>query len=298
MARFVYDTLLLIFGTSLLTEVTDFMKEIMNALNSIFENGVVNTAIYLFIVIAASILTVNVFMELLSRISQEMLTFEHLMLILIKYFIGMIILIYLPDIVQKLFEFAYALYSYASNSFDVTSTGVSISLFGKENWMDSYEVVKSDLEGTGLGKVKAVSDNIGLIFQLIIPFLVCKVSLFATLFLAASNSVTLTARAIFSPIGIVQCFDELKRSEGVRYLKKFLADGLVFAVTLGVLYGASLIHAAMFSGLMEELGNIGSIEEINKALSAMTIVKITVIQLAAVGGILKANAIANDMVGA
>ena len=54
----------------------------------------------------------------------------------------------------------------------------------------------------------------------------------------------------------------------------------------------------MFSGLMEELGNIGSIEEINKALSAMTIVKITVIQLAAVGGILKANAIANDMVGA
>lgn len=170
MARFVYDTLLLIFGTSLLTEVTDFMKEIMNALNSIFENGVVNTAIYLFIVIAASILTVNVFMELLSRISQEMLTFEHLMLILIKYFIGMIILIYLPDIVQKLFEFAYALYSYASNSFDVTSTGVSISLFGKENWMDSYEVVKSDLEGTGLGKVKAVSDNIGLIFQLIIPF--------------------------------------------------------------------------------------------------------------------------------
>ena len=122
--------------------------------------------------------------------------------------------------------------------------------------------------------------------------------MFATLFLAASNSVTLAARAIFSPIGVVQCFDELKRSAGVRYLKKFLADGLVFAVTLGVLYGASLLQAAMFSGLMGELGNIGSVDDINKALSAMTIVKITVIQLAAVGGILKANAIANDMVGA
>ena len=137
MARFVYDTLLLIFGTSLLTEVTNFMKEIMDALHSIFENGVVNTAIYLFRVIAASILTVNVFMELLSKVSQDMLTLEHLVLILIKYFLGMVILIYLPDIVQKLFEFSYALYSYASNSFDVTSTGITVSLFGKENWMDS-----------------------------------------------------------------------------------------------------------------------------------------------------------------
>lgn len=121
----------------------------------------------------------------------------------------------------------------------------------------------------------------------------------AAFLMAAGNAVIVVVRTIFAPVGIVQMFDEGQRSAGVRYLKKFFAEALTFAVILGILFAASKLQSALMVNILSGKPFEGklTVDNMDSVLGIKHCVPIIVIQLAATGGIFKANQIANDIVG-
>ena len=96
------------------------------------------------------------------------------------------------------------------------------------------------------------------------------------------------ARTAFSPLGVVQLFDESQRSAGIRYLKKLAVEALTFAVIVGILYAASLMQVNMMEYAMGDvIDGVVSVAAIPDIFKIENLAAILIIQLAAVGGMFK-----------
>ena len=302
MAEFVYTVFNAVFGTSLFQDVSEFLSSLLTALNTLFaDKGAIKEGIGILSVIAASLMTIYLFMDVMSKMQMEMLTLEKLCMIFIKYLIGMLLLIYITDIISTLFGLASGIYEYVGEAYEVKIESQSFSMFGIDDWMnpDKKKDVIDALKGKFKGNpVKALANNISMIFHLILPFLISKLAKYAALFFAGSNAIKLVARALFAPIGVVQCFEEGQRSAGIKYLKLFTAEALSFAIIFACLYASNLIQTSMLNPVIDSIGNIESLEQINKLLGGTEIITITVLQLAVVGGMAASGQLAKEVVGA
>ena len=302
MGKFVYNALTAIFGSSLTEDIVSFMSLVISGMSSFFKDGgQATTVLAIFTGVAGSLMTIYLFMDIMDKASKDMVTLERLILIFVKYLFGMIILVYLPEIINYLFKLAKGIYDVVGNEnvLNLSVSGAKIKYFGSDKWPD-YSTVSDIFEKKSVfGKgVKSITNNLGLLFTLMLTYLLSFGARFAAFFIAISNAVTLITRTIFAPLGVVQCFDEGQRSAGIRYLKKFAAEALTFAVIVGILFAAGQLQNAVLAGILKPYGGELTTDNVQEILGSFKMMgSIIVIQLASLGGMMKAGQLANDIVG-
>ena len=107
-------------------------------------------------------------------------------------------------------------------------------------------------------------------------------------------------RVIFAPIGIVQLFDEGQRSAGIRYLKKFLAEALTFAVIVGVLFASAKLQNSIVLSISGDTMRNGILsgDNLKDVLDGpKLLIWINAINLASAGAIMRSGQLANDIIG-
>lgn len=303
MGEFLYDAMELLFNGRIITDVTDFLSNVMGAMNDIFTNNV-GGMINIFIAIAGSLMTLFLFVDVMDKATKDMITLERLILIFVKYFIGMLILIYLKEIVSTLFNLATGIYDVAKDGL-TSSSAFNLEYFPDDGNSDpskwpAFETVASAFDDAGYGD--GITDYIKNFKMLIFCFLITAGTFLARIaayFIAVGNAVMLIARTAFCPLGVVQLFDEGQRSSGIRYLKKLMAEALTFAVLVGILYASSLLQSELMQYVLGDvLNGAVSVAAIPDIFEIGHLAGMIIIQLAAVGGMFKAGQLANEIVGA
>lgn len=311
-AKFVYTALTMVFGGGTISDVTEGMNTVLNALSEALSQNSVHAILNIFLGVAASLMTVFLFMDIVSNVQKDMITLERLILIFIKYFTAMVVLIYLEDIVIYLFKFGTGVYNVLSNAsqsggaLNTTSTG-ALKFFPSERkdgldptiW-PKYSAIKDVFTGTWKNSSKVLMQNISIFFTLIIPYLVSWTARLAIFFTIVSNAVMIIVRVIFAPIGIVQLFDEGQRSAGIRYLKKFLAEALTFAVIVGVLFASAKLQNSIVLSISGDTMRNGilsgdNLKDVVDGTKLM--IWLTAINLASAGAIIRSGQLANDIIG-
>lgn len=304
MDTFVYNTLLMIFGGGMIVDISDFLGQVITALQTLFANNV-STLVTTFSVIAGSLMIIFLYIDLTSNATKELLTLERLVLTFIKFFVAMVILIYLPEILDTLFNLAKGIYDMACDKFTYDNIDYGIRFFpndGNSNpsQFPDFETIKDALKDAGYSnKVTAVIKHISEFIPLLLVNLVFFVAKAAAYLITVSNAIMVIVRAVLAPLGIVQLFDDGQRSNGIRYLKKFVGEALTFAAIVGILYAASLLQGQLIASVVaDSLGGELSVDNIADVLNLSTLVPIVIIQLSAAGAIMKATQLSNDIVGA
>lgn len=300
MAELFFNAAGLLYGGTSITEIQGFISQILDALTTVFTDASIKQIIDIFLGIGVSLLTVFLYVDILDKATKDMITLERLILIFVKYFLAIMILINLPDLIVTLFNLAKGLYDMLSGSASFES--LKIQYYPDQNTSNPYvypewseDLQKAFKEAGIKNGISALWKNFLALITTILVILVMWVGKIAGYFVVAGNALSLIARVLFAPLGVVQCFDEGLRSSGIRYLKKIVADALTFAVILGIMYAMSRIQVAI-------LGGTGKIERItpDNVLSLLSIkycIGAIVLQLSAVGAMMKASQIANDVVG-
>lgn len=299
MAELFFNAAGLLYGGTSITEIQGFISQILDALTTVFTDASIKQIIDIFLGIGVSLLTVFLYIDILDKATKDMITLEKLIMIFIKYFLAIMILINLPDLIVTLFNLAKGLYDMLGEKASFNSLNIEYYPGHNPNtavypeW--SEELQKAFKEAGIKNGISALWKNFLALITTILVILVMWVGKIAGYFVVAGNALSLIARVLFAPLGVVQCFDEGLRSSGIRYLKKIVADALTFAVILGIMYAMSRIQVAI-------LGGTGKIERItpDNVLSLLSIkycIGAIVLQLSAVGAMMKASQIANDVVG-
>lgn len=299
MAELFFNAAGLLYGGTSITEIQGFISQILDALTTVFTDASIKQIIDIFLGIGVSLLTVFLYVDILDKATKDMITLEKLIMIFIKYFLAIMILINLPDLIVTLFNLAKGLYDMLGEKASFNSLNIEYYPGHNPNtavypeW--SEDLQKAFKEAGIKNGISALWKNFLALITTILVILVMWVGKIAGYFVVAGNALSLIARVLFAPLGVVQCFDEGLRSSGIRYLKKIVADALTFAVILGIMYAMSRIQVAI-------LGGTGKIERItpDNVLSLLSIkycIGAIVLQLSAVGAMMKASQIANDVVG-
>ena len=148
MGKFVYNALTAIFGSSLTEDIVSFMSLVISGMSSFFKDGgQATTVLAIFTGVAGSLMTIYLFMDIMDKASKDMVTLERLILIFVKYLFGMVILIYLPEIVNYLFKLAKGIYDVVGNKnvLNLSVSGAKIKYFGSDKWPD-YSMVSDIFE--------------------------------------------------------------------------------------------------------------------------------------------------------
>ena len=78
MAKMIYDTLKLLMSGSVTNDVANFIKSVINALQTLMSDDQVAVLLGVFTGIAGSLMTIYLFMDLLDKASKDMVTLEKL----------------------------------------------------------------------------------------------------------------------------------------------------------------------------------------------------------------------------
>lgn len=312
MGKLAFETLKSIFGGTFIDKATELMTSLLEILKTVFSSQSVTNMLTIFISVSITILTLYLFIEVANRATTEQLTFERLILILVKFFAAFIILANIKELIMVLFDISVAVYDMVQNAVskslgDGNNYG-GLQFFPEQNatpdiFPESFsDELKDAFEEAKYGDgIMSYINNMSPFFTCMLFKLFTMVTNIGCFLVVIGNAISLIVRTIFAPIGMVQLMEDGSKSAGIRYLKKFLADGLTLAAILGVLYAVSrlqggLISASIPSGWNNKL--IASQDVLDALLSLGGVgIMVLALQLAGIGAMFKASQIANDIVG-
>lgn len=313
MGEQLYDTLESLFAGSLITDIAGFIQDTLDATESFFDSSQITVMLNLLIVIGGTLVTLFFFMDLMDKSTKEMLTAERFLLSLIRYVLVMLVLIYLQDIIVGMFRVTSALYDLLADSVSL-GDGSGRSPFAgvleffpddgnpnPDTW-PAYSDVEAAFEAAGYkSKITSYISNLGLWVLCIAINLIMWLAKVVAFLIALTTAISLIARAIGSPLGVVQMFEDGTRSAGFAYFKKFLADGLTFFAIMALLYASSLIQSNLIAIQAADVLNgalsVEAIDELFSFSNGGMIVSIFAVQLSTIGAMFKANGLAKDIVG-
>lgn len=192
--------------------------------------------------------------------------------------------------------------SVATNGVTSTTTTYKDNGVAYESNGSGGNTLKDHLEnkeviGTGL---RGVLNGLPIMVSLLLPYIIGNIAVFASYFIAISNAIMLIVYGVYMPIAVAQCFDGGQRSTGIKYIKKFIATGLSFAIIVVCLWGGSFFQGAMTTLMTKGGGGTLDINDVTiKSLGAnfKLIAVLCAIQFATIGAMFKGTQIANDVIG-
>lgn len=302
----------MMFQSSLIDDVSGFMTGVYNAVSTILSNDVMITIVNSFAGIAVSLMTLYFFWDLTGQASKDLLTLEKLVIAFIKLMLACTILLVLPDIISGLVNIGKAMYEW------VASADFKNSIFTDENMTYKYKLAKdtvidkfptlAEVKDAKLWQFKLpeILNFFGIFFISLIVNLVNFITKVTIYFVAISNAVMIIARAVFSPIAVVQLFEDGSKSQGMKYLKCFAADCLQMAAIVIILYASSKLTGALTSELYSGAGSLVSVKgnvttvDLTAFQNSLTFGKLHIFvlpQLAATGAVMGASKLVHDVIG-
>lgn len=319
MDQFIYTELSMICGKGITREVVAWMYSMFSYIENAFnDDGIVMTFMNSFKAIACALLILYFVIDLVNQISRDMFSFDRLILAFIKLIAAFALFLQLTTILRALVSIAKNLFVWvgATELEATTSNGKTFTYFGygegnnkagefpTYKWCDKHDKLS---EYTGVG---GFFSGLGIAGALLVPFIIGFVAKFVCYFVTTSMAVALIARAIFSPLAIVQVFEGGTASAGMRYLKALAADAIAFAVMIGVFKVAAWIGSQVTADAISSSwkkanlsGNYGLVatednSNIGELLDFQTIIKLCLPDLVAIGGMATiAKSLAKEIVG-
>ena len=149
--------------------------------------------------------------------------------------------------------------------------------------------------GTGVITALAKGElNMGAFIIVIIYWLVEKATTLIALAIAISNALSLIIRTIFAPLAVAQVFEDGSRSSGIRYIKKYIATGFMFAIIAAVLYAVAILTDATTQTIIGT--DCITIENTEKVIENSFL--FLVYRITAIIGMIGGAKMANEVVGA
>lgn len=292
-AKQIFDALVVLFGNGLLNDIADFLSTINSATTDALNNGVISDAIGIFKGLAASLVILFFLVELLNEAQKDFVTFERLTVMLMRLLAVTIIVMNLELVVNGLEELSVTIFDAVKDLAGNSSN--SFEIFG-ENAATGYRYseVEDDLKDA-LGDA-GIKQALMVILQLLIPWLICRLCYVVAYVIAVGRSIELIVRAIFSPIGVANLFEDGTRSSGIRYLKKFASCALQLGAIAVILYASSALCNTLIDTLSDGYMTITK-DNILDVLASSALWSMSAIQLAVIGITLKAQGICNDILG-
>lgn len=312
MAKFVYDTLVILLGGGLTEEMADWMAGLFATVLRLINGRLMSTAMNIFAAIACSMLILYFFMDLVDQAKRDMFSLEKLIVSFIKFLAAFVVLLCLKDLVTYVVQIGNFLYLTLSSEGSgtlhdaiVSGSSARIRLFDEIPLGDSGRTSFYEMPDWTTATEEAFGDeyNVLSIIKNIQIYVICAIAgvigfiaKIAGYFICTSNAVLVIARVVFSPIAVVQLFEDGSRSAGMRYLKGLAADCITMAVIIIILYAAS----AITSGLVVDLTSISEINfsNLNNVITFGNLAIILVPELVAIGAMASGGKIAHDIMGA
>lgn len=290
----IYEMAQQVFGPGLAESLGEWMDTVLNAMKNALALAWVQDVIDVFCIVGCSFMIVYFFADLMNQASKDMFSFEKMIIAFIRILVAFAILVYLPDILNFLPDWAINFKEVIFMTGDSMNGSMDLSsVWTSANGVDKYS--------SYFNHFTKLLDIIGAFGGLLVPWLI---SFFAELmgkFIITSTAVMLIVRALFSPLAVVQVFDEGTRSSGIRYLKGLLAEGLSFACIIGIILIANSmtgeILATEFASLDISKLNLNP-EKLNDALQIKNFIVIIIPKLVVAGGMASGSKIAHDVMGA
>lgn len=304
MDEFIYNALASVFGGGLTGAVSKWMTELFTALQNIMKNGMMDTAMNLFAVIACSLLILYFYQDLAAQASRDMITLEKLVSAFVKMILAFALLICLKDIIIMLVDMGEALFIWmkddsVKNVFSATATGELKFKFGSgaaTDYFPAYDDVKSEFEDQ-YGGITKTAKNIGLALNLLIPSILTWIIKLVGYFVCTSNAVMLLIKSVFSPVAVVQCFEDGTKSAGIRYLKSLAADAITMGVMIVILYLCSALTSSLLANVYTKIGTL-TFDNVKEVVNWENMLYLIVPNLAAIGAMIGAGKVAKEIVGA
>ena len=290
-SRQIFEALVVLFGNGLLNDIAEFLNTINTATVNALNTGVISDAIGIFKGLAASLVILFFLIELLNEAQKDFVTFERLTVMLVRLLAVTVLIMNLEMIVSGLEELSVLIFNAVKDLAGNSSN--SFEIFG-ENAATGYRYseVEKDMKDA-LGKA-GIKQALMVVLQLLI--LISRLCYVVAYVIAVGRSIELIVRAIFSPIGVANLFEDGTRSSGFRYLKKFAACALQLGAIAVILYAANALCNSLISSLSEGYMTITK-DNLLDVLGSTALWSMSAIQLAVIGITLKAQSICNDILG-
>lgn len=288
----IYDMAKQVFGPGMAETLSEWMDKVLGAMKDVLALGYVDDIINVFSIVGCSFMVIYFFADMMNQASKDMFSFEKLVIAFIRMLTAFAILLFLPDILDYLPDWAMGFKEVIFMDGDTMDGSLDMSkIWGAADGLDKYKGYYNHF-------TKAF-EVIGALFGLFIPYLI---SIFAELmgkFIITSTAVMLVVRTLFAPLGVVQIFEEGTRSSGIRYLKGLLAEGLSFACIIGIILIANSITGALVSDSVDVVKSLNvNPEKLGDALQFNTLISIIIPKLVVAGGMASGSKIAHDVMGA
>lgn len=292
-SRQIFEALVVLFGNGLLNDIAEFLNTINTATVNALNTGVISDAIGIFKGLAASLVILFFLIELLNEAQKDFVTFERLTVMLLRLLAVTVLIMNLEMIVNGLEELSVLIFKAVKDLAENSSN--SFEIFG-ENAATGYRYseVEKDMKDA-LGKA-GIKQALMVVLQLLIPWLISRLCYVVAYVIAVGRSIELIVRAIFSPIGVANLFEDGTCSSGFRYLKKFAACALQLGAIAVILYAANALCNSLISSLSDGYMTITK-DNILDVLGSTALWSMSAIQLAVIGITLKAQSICNDILG-
>ena len=334
MDTIIYDGMQIIFGSQN-DALEKFMEGMLDALKSVFNNGLVSNAIDIFGAVCASLLIMYWLIEIIGLATRDMMSLEKMVVGFMKYIVAVVIVLNLSTIMSNLVGLADGFFEMCR---DFPMTDVSVSAFetdadgnpgtepefgpeivgGSEflTWSKAEAEDNANLDSDGNHQDGYLRKNfedeysgifgffrgVGIAFKMFLPALIHAAVYLVGCFICISTSLQIIVRGIASPLGIVSLFEEGTRSSGVRYLKKFAALCFTFSVMILVITAVGHLGQAirMFNwnyGWGGLYKSIATFDELSQAITFKDAIIGCLPSIAGIGAMIGANRLADEVFG-
>lgn len=321
MGSWIYDALSAMFGGGLSDEISGTMGQMLDAIDTILDTATLNTVLNILAAVACSFLLLYFYMDLISQASRDMITLEKLVSSFIKLLASFAILIYLPELLHGIITIGKGMNTLMNSEklagmIKQTESSAKIDWTALGGGLGEFPDHKTAFESPGVSEwwkefsgITGIFGHIGSIFSALIIALVGKVVLVMAYFQVLSHAIKAVIRALYSPIAIVQIFDDLQRSSGIKYIKKFLAECITFSAMALTITAASALASHLSVSSIEEFipegaetFNLGNSKKqvashIDDLISINFAWKYLLTQVATIGALGSVGGIINDMLG-
>jgi hypothetical protein len=276
MEEAIYSVIQMLLGDGVTTEVSNDIASLFESLEKAFgKTGAVPIVIDALSGVAASMVIALFLYNIIQKSTNEMLTPEKLILGFVKLIIALSVLFYLKDILYYICMFGNYLFqgmkdqNLTANAEDYRSKfvffkkGVFLKDAGKyPTYKSAQKKFGDDFMGYYTeGIIKGPMRCLGLMMRLAIPYVVMWIVRIAAYFVVFSQAVMFLTTAAFSPIAVVQIFDESQRGAAISYFKKLLAYSSSFACIVIAMKAVSYLSPSfgLSAEVSKSLSKIGGI---------------------------------------
>lgn len=320
MAETVYNAILTLLGSRTAAQISEIIATVFGALEKSFKTGgAVPYVVDGLAGVALALVSVFFLYDLFMKLTREMLTPEKFLMQFVKLVLAIGLLLYLKDILENLCmigKYFFEGMQTANISADSQNFRSKFVFFKDGYYLKdaadpkfatlkaAKKVLGDDFFSAYDGGIISTFNSIGIMMKLILPYILSIIAEFASNFIIISQAAMFMVYAMVSPFAIVQVFDDSGRPQGIRYLKKLVAYAISFGLILLAVKATDYLGLQMtqnhFDSLMgkSKITGIYATEDncnVNDVLTLETIIQLSLVKLASIGGMGAAVKIGHDI---